>query len=158
VTRPFYFGAAVTLAIVALAGCSKSGGANTGAGAGDQSGGGRGDYFKRMDANGDGKVSQDEYVQARREQFKRLDTDGDGKLSMAEIEASGRDRMIDRLKALDANHDGFVDQTEYDAGSVASFKHMDKNNDGFLTPDEMPARHGGGEGGGGGGSEGRGGG
>ena len=87
-TRPFLYGAALTLAILACAGCSKSGGGARAGGDGGN-GGGRGDYFKRMDLNGDGKVSQDEFVQSRHEQFKRLDTDGDGKPSMAEIEASG---------------------------------------------------------------------
>ena len=75
---------------LAAAGCSKHQNADNGGGdTANGGGGGRGaGYFKRMDANGDGKVTQDEFVQAQREQFKRLDTDGDGKLSTAEIEAA----------------------------------------------------------------------
>ncbi len=48
--------------------------------------------FKKLDANGDGGVSQQELNAARQkaadEQFRKADTDGDGKLSQAEMTAA----------------------------------------------------------------------
>jgi len=42
--------------------------------------------------------------------------------------------------ALDANHDGVIDQTEI-ANASAALRTLDKNGDGNLTPDElMPPR------------------
>jgi hypothetical protein len=53
--------------------------------------------FKKLDANGDGGVTQAEIDAARKqgeaERFKKLDTNGDGKLSQAEMEA-GRKAMM----------------------------------------------------------------
>jgi Tfp pilus assembly protein PilX len=55
--------------------------------------------FKKLDANGDGGVTQAEIDAARKqgeaERFKKLDTNGDGKLSQAEMEA-GRKAMMER--------------------------------------------------------------
>lgn len=56
--------------------------------------------FKKLDANGDGGVTQAEIDAARKqgeaERFKRLDTNGDGKLSQAEMEAGRKAMMGDR--------------------------------------------------------------
>jgi len=55
--------------------------------------------FKKLDANGDGGVTQAEIDAARQkgeaERFKKLDTNGDGKLSQAEMDA-GRKAMMER--------------------------------------------------------------
>jgi Ca2+-binding EF-hand superfamily protein len=57
-----------------------------------------GERFKKLDANGDGGVTQAEIDAARKqgeaERFKKLDTNGDGKLSQAEMDA-GRKAMMD---------------------------------------------------------------
>lgn len=56
--------------------------------------------FKKLDANGDGGVTQAEIDAARKqgeaERFKRLDTNSDGKLSQAEMEAGRQAMMGDR--------------------------------------------------------------
>lgn len=56
--------------------------------------------FKKLDANGDGGVTQAEIDAARKqgeaERFKKLDTNGDGKLSQAEMEAGRKAMMGDR--------------------------------------------------------------
>ena len=46
------------------------------------------EYFKRLDTNGDGKVSKEEYVEAAKKEAEQ------------------------RFEALDANHDGFIDKEE----------------------------------------------
>jgi Ca2+-binding EF-hand superfamily protein len=61
-------------------------------------------------------------VAVQDELFMLMDTDGDGVLSAAEFKA-------------DNSH-----QLRRDAHKRAAFKHLDKNNDGQLTQDEMPGR------------------
>lgn len=53
-------------------------------------GGQRGEGWKKLDVNGDGKLSQEEVVNAPRLQqnFKAIDTNGDGILSAEEIQAA----------------------------------------------------------------------
>lgn len=58
------------------------------------------------------------------ELLKKLDTDGDKKISLEEFKAF-------KPKAGKTGKNG----KEFDAEKV--FKHKDKNNDGFLTPDEF---------------------
>jgi EF hand len=41
-------------------------------------------FMKRCDANGDGKVSKDEFVAAELARFAKMDTNGDGILSASE--------------------------------------------------------------------------
>jgi hypothetical protein len=57
------------------------------------------EMLKRADADGDGKVSRDEFIKAQtarlEKAFARMDTDGDGKLSPEEF-ADGRSRMRDQ--------------------------------------------------------------
>lgn len=46
---------------------------------------------------------------------------------------------VDRFNQLDTNHDGIVDQDEYDAGARASFAALDTDHDGLVTLDELRA-------------------
>jgi EF hand domain-containing protein len=43
---------------------------------------------------------------------------------------------IPLMQALDANHDGVIDEKEI-ANASAALKSLDKNNDGKLTPEEL---------------------
>ncbi len=45
------------------------------------------------------------------------------------------ERMLERL---DTNKDGNISLDEAKAGSAERFKHVDKNGDGIITPDEAP--------------------
>lgn len=42
-------------------------------------------YFQQMDANGDGKISHDEYMANAERQFQRLDANHDGAISQDEL-------------------------------------------------------------------------
>ncbi|WP_375380782.1 hypothetical protein [uncultured Sphingomonas sp.] len=44
------------------------------------------------------------------------------------------------MRMADANGDGIVTRAEYTAAVDARFDRMDRNHDGVLSPDEMPAR------------------
>ena len=52
--------------------------------------------------------------------FKKIDTDGDGKLSKTEVDAAAKDnqklsRLKDNFDAIDANKDSFIDKEELKA-------------------------------------------
>lgn len=81
-------------------------------------------YLQRMDSDGDGRVSEAEYVQWMLYAFDRMDTDGDGVLGAAELpggkgrpitRAQQRQVIVQRFHKQDANHDGFLDARELSA-------------------------------------------
>ena len=100
------------------------------------------------DANNDGKVSKQEYVDSRRKAIMRADHDRDGKVSAAEWKrAADLERMelqeagadgASRVgkggwfQAIDANKDGFVTPQEIDTVSNARFPKLDLNGDGYV--------------------------
>jgi Ca2+-binding EF-hand superfamily protein len=80
-----------------------------------------GDYLSRMDSDGDGRVSQAEYLAWMGYAFEGMDRDGDGVLSSAELPggkgepvtlASHRQRLSERFRRQDANGDGYLDARE----------------------------------------------
>lgn len=96
-------------------------------GTGDTPRGNREDWRKRrdakLDANGDGIVSDEERAAAMRERAAtmrtRLDADGDGKLTPAEL-ANAPGRMhFDDPAAIDTNHDGDISADELAAALKA---------------------------------------
>jgi len=80
-----------------------------------------GGYLHLMDANGDGRISEAEYVAYMSRGFHRLDTNGDGILERREL-PGGRGRPVTlkswqgdlrrQFHRLDRNHDGFLDARE----------------------------------------------
>jgi Ca2+-binding EF-hand superfamily protein len=87
-----------TLAAAALAALAAPAFAHDGGRFGEDFTAARDAAFKQADANGDGKLTQDEFVafeEGLRQnltaaRFKRLDTDGDGTVSAAELAAAPR--------------------------------------------------------------------
>ena len=80
-----------------------------------------GDYLARMDTDGDGRVSQAEYVAWMGYAFERMDRDGDGVLSTAELPGgkgkpvdlqTHRQRLAERFRRQDADGDGYLDARE----------------------------------------------
>ena len=98
------------------------------------------DLYQRMDTNGDGKISREEW-RGRPEGFARLDANGDGFLTPDEIRAGrfqrqGSDRRGPRL--MDQNNDGRISRDEW-KGPAEVFDRLDANHDGFLTREELQA-------------------
>jgi Ca2+-binding EF-hand superfamily protein len=133
---------------------------------------GAGGLFKTADTNKDGVVDQGEFQASRDKWFADLDADKDGFITADELKAFGEkmhaewqqkhadangaqpapdasrgDRMAQHILArVDTDKDGKISKAEFDTESTALFKRMDKNSDGKIAADEVPARHWGGKG------------
>ncbi len=82
------------------------------------------EYLKQFDRNGDGRVSETEYVAWMSRGFRRMDHNGDGVLEASEL-PGGRGRPI-TLK-------GFQDNLR------RQFHRLDRNHDGYLSARELTA-------------------
>lgn len=81
-------------------------------------------YLQKMDSDGDGRVSETEYVQWMLYAFDRMDRNGDGVLTADEL-PGGKGRaitreqqrqvIVQRFHKQDANGDGFLDARELSA-------------------------------------------
>lgn len=119
----------------------------------DNPGRGRGGRpsLEEMDANKDGKLTQDEMNagQEKRieERFARLDKNSDGAITKdeyPEIPAdSPRARFMPDLSKMDKDSDGKITKTEFadanKAGAKEMFARLDKDGDGTVTKEEMEA-------------------
>lgn len=132
--------------------------------------GGAGGFAQRMDANGDGKFSREEFP-GPKHFFDQFDADKNGFLSQPEMEAMRRARRQqgnrqpaqgngaqELFRALDADSDHKISAKEWAALlQPADFKKADTEADGQITPGEWmryatrgehPGRGGGDRGGG----------
>jgi len=112
----------------------------------DQPHGNREEWRKRrdakLDANGDGVVSDEERAAAMRERVTnmrtRLDADGDGKLTPAEL-ANAPGRMhFDDPAALDTNHDGDISADEL-AAALKARRDQRRGDRGSAAPSTPPS-------------------
>jgi hypothetical protein len=103
-----------------------------------------------LDANGDGIIDADEIANAPAA-LKKLDKNGDGQLTPDEYMPpppegtnapppppegpDGKRPVPPIVAALDTNGDGIIDASEI-ANASASLLKLDKNGDGKLTPNE----------------------
>jgi Ca2+-binding EF-hand superfamily protein len=105
----------------------------------------RGEHlFDSFDSNSDGKLTQAEVDQVRRDRFTKFDTDTDGKLTLQEYQALWLDAMrrymVDRFQGLDDDGNAIVTTEEFVTPFEKVVRHMDRNNDGELTLDELRQR------------------
>jgi hypothetical protein len=112
----------------------------------------RGAKFERLraaDTNADGLLSRAEAAALPRiaERFDAIDANADGQVSFDELRSSrhkarGEKRGERFLKRLDADNDGKVSKAEALAKATERFDRADANKDGFVTAEELAARHG----------------
>ncbi len=99
--------------------------------------------LKRMDANGDGQVSREEWTRQARG-FERLDRNNDGFITRDEAaealhRAEARNRARNVFDRLDQNQDGQISRQEW-KGKPRAFDRLDRNRDGALSPEELRRR------------------
>ncbi|RDE06777.1 EF-hand domain-containing protein [Sphingomonas aracearum] len=114
-----------------------------------------GGIMMRADANGDGKISRQEYLAQVTQRFTRRDADKDGVLSGDELAGPMRGGEGDTARTglnraqqrSDTNGDGKISQAEDQAAATARFDRLDTNKDGAIDAAErsamrMPPRQG----------------
>jgi Ca2+-binding EF-hand superfamily protein len=109
---------------------------------------GRAEVFARLDANHDGVITRDEFMNAgpgagrvERRVIVMRDGDGPGREGpgMGMHGGGMHGRMMERM---DSNHDGRISLAEAEAGALEAFDRADANHDGVVTPEERQAAHG----------------
>jgi Ca2+-binding EF-hand superfamily protein len=81
------------------------------------------EYLQRMDANGDGRIDEAEYVRYMSQGFLRMDVNGDGVIDAND----GPMRPGARPIHLD----------EFQRNLIRQFHKLDKNKDGYLNAKEL---------------------
>ncbi|MBI3271714.1 MAG: EF-hand domain-containing protein [Planctomycetes bacterium] len=105
--------------------------------------------FRKLDRDGDGRISNAECPEDGRERFRELDRDGDGFVTRAEAGrgAVGRDGQPAReradlkakLRKLDRNGDGRISRTECPEEALPAFPSLDADADGTVSFAEAEA-------------------
>lgn len=102
-----------------------------------------GHMLKKMDSDGDGKISSAEFQAAAAARFAAIDTQGSGRISAEQIanskSARQRDLKFAEHEVKRIGSDGTISRDQYLAAAQARFAKLDRNGDGFISADEMPA-------------------
>jgi hypothetical protein len=100
--------------------------------------------FETFDANGDGALTQEEIDTYRSARLAEFDANGDKVLTLEEYQALWLDamheRMVDGFQRLDADGDGQVTGTEFNAPFARLVARADRNDDGKLDASDRPER------------------
>jgi hypothetical protein len=88
-----------------------------------------------------GDSPRDGHRRGRHGWFRKFDADGDGRIALTDVPEHKRAHVAQ----ADSNHDGFITRDEMHAGKQAKFAQMkaeaDTNHDGTVSDDERKAAH-----------------
>ncbi|MGE0232230.1 MAG: EF-hand domain-containing protein [Flavobacteriaceae bacterium] len=112
--------------------------------------GGRGDLIRRLaedaDTDKDGKLTQAEIDAAQNARFEKYDADKDGKLNLDEFQnlltEVMRPMTVRAFQRMDPDGDAAITKDEFDKPLSNIVERMDRNDDGALSRDDRPSRHG----------------
>lgn len=96
--------------------------------------GGESDVFSVFDANKDGKISMTEVIEAM---MKVVGMDKDGDHFISQQEAQHQENYSHWMAEFDFNKDGKISAKELPKSMHDKMHKMDKNNDGYLSIDEL---------------------
>lgn len=95
-----------------------------------------GGVFDALDADGDQKITREEFRRAAEQAFRQADKNSDGVIDTQEFAAIDPANP-QRFKDLDVNGDGRLDKEEYKARMDKRFQQYDVNSDGVLDVSEF---------------------
>lgn len=96
------------------------------------------ELLKRLDKNGDGKLSKEEAPERLQQNWDRLDRNGDGFISADEIPQS-LPKPAEIFDRFDKNGDGKLSKDEAPERLQQNFERFDKNGDGTVDREELAA-------------------
>ena len=112
--------------------------------------------FQAIDANEDGKISDDEAASQRESVFLAMDANDDGELTEKEYmeirmgqgegrnkahQAARQEQKRKRFAPMDADKSGTVSKAEWMTAGKAHFEAADANKDNIVTPWEFRSQH-----------------
>jgi hypothetical protein len=108
--------------------------------------GGDGKFLEAADANNDGSITRQEYLDHRAQTFSKLDRNSDGFFDQGDMPkrrlrsgGGGGERLAELKEQFDTNDDGRISQSEFTNGPTLAFDRADRNQDGVLDSDEIAA-------------------
>lgn len=110
-----------------------------------------GGALELADANNDGKVTRQEYIDSRAAQFARMDRNGDGVVDDADArqqadQSAMAKRMANAMRGrIDANSDGKISKDEFVNAPTMLFDRFDGDKNGELDAKELEAARAAGE-------------
>ena len=95
------------------------------------------EMFDAADADGDGRLTQDEIDKLRNDLHAAHDADGDGNLDLEEFEGlwheTTRPLTVRAFQTLDTDGDAIVTRAEYDRPLAGIVERLDRDRDGSLS-------------------------
>lgn len=110
-----------------------------------------GSALEHADANQDGKITRQEYIDARAAQFARMDRNGDGFVDDADSrdradQSSRGKRMASAMRGrIDSDGDGKISKDEFVNAPTMLFDRFDADKNGELDAKELEAARSAGE-------------
>jgi len=86
---------------------------------------------KKMDVNGDQRISYSEFTRAARIKFAKWDKDKDASIGESDLKNS-KERIGHMLRSMDLNHNKEISFSEFMKSTKSKFLRLDKNSDGVV--------------------------